>query len=342
MSIKTASGYSLAQAKELNLGDSVRSRVLGGGTILEWDSDASLKNLRCYGFGAGRRLRSGSLAANAADDPTASLISDDAQLRNAEEWLLQLDYSASKESKFQARQQRRLGQIKELLRGVLQVEDLRFTVPEGVRPIPFVEFKTADGWIPLRQLGHGYRTTAAWVVDLASRLVERDPDNDDPLAQPAVVLVDEIDLHMHPKWQRHLMQDLSARFPNAQFVVTAHSPLIAQAAEDANLVLLRREGDRVVIENKMPFLHGWRVDQVLTSDLFGLPSSRPPQLDGLLRRRGEILTKAKLTEADKKELARLEAEIGDLPGGETAAETKMLALLREALDRLQRSENGPP
>ena len=53
----------------------------------------------------------------------------------------------------------------------------------------------------------------AWVVDFTSRMVERYPDSLDPLAEPAVVLVDEIDLHLHPKWQRELIGFLSERFP---------------------------------------------------------------------------------------------------------------------------------
>ena len=89
----------------------------------------------------------------------------------------------------------------------------------------------------------------AWVVDFAGRMIERYPDSPDPLAEPAVVLVDEIDLHLHPKWQRELIGFLTERFPNTQFIVTAHSPLIVQAAAGANIALLKREGDHVVIEN---------------------------------------------------------------------------------------------
>ncbi len=64
-----------------------------------------------------------------------------------------------------------------------------------------------------------------------------------------MVLVDEIDLHLHPRWQRDLIGFLTARFPNAQFIATDHSPLIVQAAADANIALLRREGDHVVNDN---------------------------------------------------------------------------------------------
>jgi hypothetical protein len=98
---------------------------------------------------------------------------------------------------------------------------------------------------------------------------------------------------MHPRWQREIIGYLTERLPNTQFIVTAHSPLIVQAAEDANLVLLRREGDHVVIDNDPVRLRNWRVDQILTSELFGLESARPPQIEEPLKERREILAKAK-------------------------------------------------
>jgi predicted ATP-binding protein involved in virulence len=75
--------------------------------------------------------------------------------------------------------------------------------------------------VRLSSLGLGYRTMIAWMVDLAVRLFKRYPDSEDPLAEPAIVLVDEIDLHMHPKWQRDIMQFLTDRFPT-------HIPLVME------------------------------------------------------------------------------------------------------------------
>jgi hypothetical protein len=110
---------------------------------------------------------------------------------------------------------------------------------------------------------------------------------------------------------------LSDLFPNTQFIVSAHSPLVVQAATDANVVLLRREGDHVVIDNDVQAIKGWRVDQVLTSDLFSLESARPPQLDAALKERTHLLSKARLTAKDRTRLHELEAQIGALPTGET-------------------------
>ena len=179
----------------------------------------------------------------------------------------------------------------------------------------------------------------AWIVDLAGRMVERYPESPDPLAEPAVVLVDEIDLHLHPKWQRDLTGFLTERFPNTQFIATAHSPLIVQAAGDANIALLKREGDHVVIENNPETIRGWRVDQILTSDLFGLETARPPALEKPLLRRKELLMKPRLTKAEKNELKQIETSLGRLPTGESFQQAKTLELIESSLEILKKNKS---
>jgi predicted ATP-binding protein involved in virulence len=258
---------------------------------------------------------------------------------SAEDWLLRLDYSASKSSSLQEQQKQRLEMVKDALIKVLpDVSEIRFDASSGVRPTPAVEFKTPYGWVPFRQLGHGYRTTIAWLIDFAGRMIERYPDSPNPLAEPAVVLVDEIDLHLHPKWQRELIGFLTERFPNTQFIVTAHSPLIVQAATDANIALLKREGDHVVIENHPETIRGWRIDQVLTSDLFGLETARPPDMEKLILKRKGLLTKPRLTKGDKKALDEIEARIGPVPTGESFEQAKTMALIEKSLEILKKNQ----
>jgi hypothetical protein len=132
-----------------------------------------------------------------------------------------------------------------------------------------------------------------------------------------------------------LLAELAARFPNVQFVATSHSPLIVQAAPDANVAVLRREGDRVVIDQTLPSVHHWRVDQILTSDLFGLPSARDPSLDVPIARRDVLLAKPALDADDERELARLRAQIGEAPGGETPWEMRAMEVIRQAARALE-------
>jgi hypothetical protein len=99
-----------------------------------------------YAYGVGRRLSSSSGNDDNQDDPAVTLFNDHAQLRNAEEWLLLLDYTASKESDVRAQQITRREQIKELLISILEgVEDIRFDAGSGAYPRPKVEFKTFSG-----------------------------------------------------------------------------------------------------------------------------------------------------------------------------------------------------
>ncbi|MBD2070731.1 AAA family ATPase [Leptolyngbya sp. FACHB-671] len=292
----------------------------------------------CYGYGATRRMGEASLGENFDVENSVSLFSEKASLINAEEWLLQTDYAArSASGKTRDRLQKNLNQIIEILKRILpDVEDIRIAPADEETPRPRAEFLTPYGWVRLSSLGLGYRTAIAWMVDLAVRLFRRYPDSQNPLAEPAIVLVDEIDLHLHPKWQRNIMSFLTERFPNTQFIVTAHSPLVVQAAADANIVLLRREGDRVVIDNNPEIVDNWRVDQVLTS-VFELPTARPVDLEPMLARRQELLEKARLSKADEAELQELEAKIGSLPTAETPDDIKAMDIIRRAAQLLENS-----
>jgi len=300
-----------------------------------------LNNLHCYGYGATRKNGKEIQGEAIASKNSASLFSDDVTLMNAEAWLRETDYAfKSSTGETQNRLKKKFDHIIEILKSILpDIDDIRISPADKERPRPRAEFLTPYGWVKLSSLGLGYRTTIAWIVDLAVRLFERYPESEDPLAEPAIVLVDEIDLHMHPTWQRTIMEFLTERFPNTQFIVTAHSPLVVQAAQDANIVLLRREGDHVVIDNDPEIIENWRVDQVLTS-VFEMPSARPAKIEPWLKRRQEILTKAKITQSERAELKELEAKIGTLPTAETSEDIRAMDILRRAAKLLDKSGTG--
>lgn len=290
----------------------------------------------CCAYGASRSVSMAYRPDTAlSDDPTDTLFSDDAVLRNPEAWLLNLDHVAARADKNDKEPQDRLNQAKQLLLNILpDIEDIRIVTSRGPNPRLGVEFLSPYGWVPLRQLGYGYQTLITWVADLANRMVERYPDSPNPLAEPAVVLVDEIDLHLHPLWQRKLMSFLTERLPNTQFIATAHSPLVAQAAADANLVVLRREGDHVIIDNEVENIRNWRIDQILTSDLFGLKTARAPQFEAMFAERDKLLEKARLSAAEKRRLSELNAMVDEMPFGETKQEREERDTIKKALDAL--------
>lgn len=207
---------------------------------------------------------------------------------------------------------------------------------------PRVFFRTRTGEVQFSQLGYGYRSMITWVVDFAAGLFRLYPDSNNPLAEPAVCLVDEIDLHLHPSWQRRIMGHLSKLFPKTQFIATAHSPLIVQAAADvkANVVVLKPQGDHVVIDNNPISVEGWRVDQILNSELFGEQPLRNGRFEELRREQDGILKKMRLSKKDKARLAELEIALAELPVGSNQSEIDLNNRLRRIVEGLEQQAGG--
>ncbi|HRI62069.1 MAG TPA: AAA family ATPase [Saprospiraceae bacterium] len=233
------------------------------------DSPLRLAGLKFYSYGASRKMSKKPLS-ESQDLRLHSSLFDNEEITNVEDWLLNL-FLAKQLKQEQAKPILELA--KEVLAsGILpdvQEVDLDSS-KKGTGFENYVKFKTDFGWIRFRHLGYGYQTMIAWVLDLVKRMVERYPGSPNPLAEPAIVLVDEIDLHLHPDWQRRIISHLTKYFPNTQFIVTAHSPLIVQSAEEINLVILKKEGESVHIEQpKIRTFRGWTVEEILT-DLMAL------------------------------------------------------------------------
>ena len=216
-----------------------------------------------------------------------------------------------------------------------EIDEIIFQTKDGLS-IPSVLLGTRFGAFSIDKLSLGYQTTISWLVNLASRMMEHYPGSSDFIGEkPAVVLVDEIDLHIHPRWQREIMTRLSAAFPNAQFIATSHSPLIVQAAPDVNAVVLEADGRAATIRNSPDLVRGWRIDQILTSDLFGLQSARAPELEPLLLERRSIATKGTLSKSDAARLKELDGIIGRLEVFDNSDDRRALDIIRQAAEQLK-------
>ena len=102
----------------------------------------------------------------------------------------------------------------------------------------------ADGQeLPFRMLSDGVRNMLAMVADIACRAVLLNPQFGEKAVErtPGIVLIDEIDLHLHPRWQRRVVEDLRRTFPRIQFIATTHSPLIIQSLRPGELVDLEKD-----------------------------------------------------------------------------------------------------
>ena len=101
--------------------------------------------------------------------------------------------------------------------------------------------KKAGARISLQQLSDGERAFIALLGDLVRRLALANPELEDPLEGHGVVLIDELELHLHPRWQREVVEKLRSSFPNIQFIATTHSPFIIQSLRAGELITLDPE-----------------------------------------------------------------------------------------------------
>lgn len=267
-----------------------------------------------FGFGASRVVGQASLSSKREQlESTAALFDPSLSLQSPEEWLLQADYAVRLAGGKASESYRLLTSLKTALLDILpDVRAIEVMPPDEHRERPWVGFQTEDGNIAYNDLSVGYQSVIAWVVDLGLQLVSRDPASVKPLEQRCVVLVDEIDLHLHPVWQRSITERLDRIFPNAQFIATTHSPLIIQGATKANLSLLYRSDDGVCVNNDVDAIQSWRVDQMLTSELFGLESARPADVAVLNAERNQILSKPELSEFDNTRLEAIDDKLATL------------------------------
>lgn len=227
----------------------------------------------------------------------ATMFKEDATLLECEIWLRDLSHKSLEQ---RPREKRVLGQITSLLNDDFLRNDLR------------VERVDSDGlWLrdaagtilSLSDMSEGYRAALALMIDMLRHMDQ--VYGDQPLVEhkdgtaivphPGVVLIDEIDAHLHPAWQREIGFWLKKRFPNIQFIVTTHSALVCQAADENGIFHLPPPGS-----DELPFQlddeEYWRIvrskaDDVYLSPAFGLTQTRSPE--AVSARRGYARLKAK-------------------------------------------------
>ena len=162
---------------------------------------------------------------------------------------------------------------------------LNATLPEGTRFRGDVERDDAvfehDGInLPFAALSDGYRTHIGLVADMLYHLHTCCPKKAKLADMTGTVMVDDIDLHLHPEWQRVVVPELARAFPRLQFILTSHSPLVAGTLHADNVRIIEDGKVRQSEER----LHGLSADQILVSPYFGLSSPRSPDAEQKLAR----------------------------------------------------------
>ena len=170
-------------------------------------------------------------------------------------------------------------------------------------------YSDGEETLPIRLLSSGFRNLLGMVFDIAYRMAVLNPDLLDDITEktPGVVLIDEIDMHLHPNWQWRVVEALKHTFPKVQFIATTHSPIIIASCKEEKLIALRLED--VFLDKPSEIVHGktakgWMVDSVLEKYMHS--GNRAPETMSKLKRLSE-LAKEKLA-GDMSDIGRKEYE----------------------------------
>jgi len=180
--------------------------------------------------------------------------------------------------------------------------NLRTGESRSGRPTLFVDKGGVQ--IDVRLLSDGERGVLTLALDLTRRLSEANPGLNNPTRDgEAVVLIDELDLHLHPEWQRTIVGRLEKTFPNCQFIATTHSPQIISEVQPENIIRLDEEGQ----EEKPSQSYGMDTNFILRH-VMGT-SDRDPEVAYQLREIGRLIEEEEYDEARAK-IDSLRAAIG--------------------------------
>ena len=117
--------------------------------------------------------------------------------------------------------------------------------------------------LSIAQLSEGEKCVLAMTGDLARKLAIANPGREDPLEGEGVVLIDEVDLHLHPSWQGRMMPLLFRTFPNIQFIVTTHSPkVLSEIKDEANIFEIYQDGNVINVRKQDP-MNGWDINHIM-------------------------------------------------------------------------------
>ncbi len=176
------------------------------------------------------------------------------------------------------------------------------------------------------RLSDGYKIGITLVADIAGRMAEANPQlGENMLQSPGIVLIDEIDLHLHPIWQKRILRQLHDIFPNLQFIVSTHSPLVLLGALDLIQVVRLQDGNIHVSHTDFAqeYQH-YDTSLLLLSDLFGVSSVRSPQYDELTRERNELIDNPQRTPEQAQRLQELDAQMAQFGNVEIIEFIKLL------------------
>lgn len=246
-------------------------------------------------------------------DPFVPLI-------DAEKWLLSLDEG-------------RFDDTALILKDLLALPDDAQLVKENGR----VVVVAYGSKVALRQLSDGYQSVVAMTVDILEVALRLWPNLQEA---EGIVLLDEVGAHLHPTWKMKIVSALRKALPAMQFVATTHDPLCLRGLGKGEVAVMRRgEDSQVTALTDLPSPGDFRIDQLLTSDFFGLNSIDDPEVEALFDEYYALLAMPSLDEDQQTRLSQLREELKDRRHFGT---TKRESLMHEAVDRLMAQHRKQP
>jgi predicted ATP-binding protein involved in virulence len=188
------------------------------------------------------------------------------------------------------------------LRQLLQQQDASFVARplRGQRKGAEIMFELQGSSTSLKRLSEGYRTVVATAVDIMREMLHFWPNLENARG---VVLIDELETHLHPRWKMRILQRLRTAMPGVQFIATTHDPLCLRGLYDGEVQVLRRvEGSKIEQLTDLPNVQGLTVEQLLTSEFFGLLSTEDPKVEEELVRYVALATKVGRSTDEEAEL----------------------------------------
>ncbi|MBD1939603.1 AAA family ATPase [Microcoleus sp. FACHB-68] len=198
---------------------------------------------------------------------------------------------------------RRLEAVRDAIKNLIE-EFLNLRVRRS--PLRMTVEKQGQEFI-LNQLSDGEKCLLAMVGDLARRLALANPNLKKPLEGAGVVLIDEIELHLHPEWQREIMPKLTSTFPNCQFIVTTHSPQVLSQVKPESIYILERTEEGEIIAKRPKSSFGRDSNRIL-EDSMGVPE-RPLEIKNKILKLFQIIDSGDI-EAAQQLRQELADEIG--------------------------------
>ena len=279
--------------------------------VVNQDTEDNIrKKIFAIGYGSGRSIiGSKSYDEYALVDSIYSLFNYSlAILQNAELAMRRIKDSVPKEMFIR---------IKTSLNKILMLED-----NEIILKIQGLYFKnTKWGERSFNTLSDGYQSLTTVIMDFLHWQLQYDIKNFD-LTKPGIFIIDEIEQHLHPKWQRRILKILSEQFPNIQFIATTHTPICVLGLNDleceSQCIKAGYENSHSEVSrpiNMKEAYKGYRVDQILLSEIFGVSSSRSLNIEDKLKKYRVIYLKDSQdrNEDEKQIMQKIEQELKDLP-----------------------------